>query len=89
MHNIEVTEISSDGNEWVFKVVVDEVSNHTVTVPRDYYKKLTNGDTLPANLVKKSFEFLLERESAEAILSSFELPLIQRYFSDYEREIEL
>jgi hypothetical protein len=38
-------------------------------------------------LVQKSFEFLLERESNTSILRSFDLPVIQRYFSEYERTI--
>jgi len=38
-------------------------------------------------LIEKSFEFLLERESNTSILRSFDLPVIQRYFPEYERAI--
>ena len=38
-------------------------------------------------LIKKSFEFLLEREPKESILSSFELSVIARYFPEYPKEI--
>jgi hypothetical protein len=38
-------------------------------------------------LVGKSFEFLLERESNTSILRSFDLPVIQRYFPEYEQTI--
>ena len=38
-------------------------------------------------LLEASFRFLLHRESNTAILSEFELPLISRYFPEYEREI--
>jgi hypothetical protein len=38
-------------------------------------------------LVEKSFEFLLERESNTSILSSFDLPVIGRYFPEYESTI--
>ncbi|MDX2343195.1 MAG: hypothetical protein QNL12_05390 [Acidimicrobiia bacterium] len=43
--------------------------------------------TLDSVLVEKSFEFLLERESNTSILSSFELPVIDRYFPEYETTI--
>ena len=46
------------------------------------------GGTVPVEkLVEKSFEFLLERESNTSILRSFDLPVIQRYFPEYERTI--
>ena len=73
-----------------YRVTVEEGSSrteHAVTVREDYYQKLTGGSITPEELVRKSFEFLLERESKESILSSFDLPVIQRYFSNYERAI--
>jgi hypothetical protein len=33
-------------------------------------------------------EFLLEREPKESILTEFELPLIGRYFPEYEPELK-
>ncbi len=36
-----------------------------------------------ADLVRESFCFLLEREPPEAILASFDLPDIERYFPGY------
>lgn len=38
-------------------------------------------------LIQASFRFLLEREPKEAILGTFELPVIERYFPEYPREI--
>ena len=35
-----------------------------------------------------AFEFLLEREPKEFILSRFDLPVIGRYFPEFEREIK-
>ena len=76
-------------NETTFKVTVEgrTTTTHTVTVSPDYYKKLTGGRVTADELVEKSFEFLLERESNTSILSTFDLPVIQRYFPDYERTI--
>jgi len=36
------------------------------------------------DLVRRSFEFLLERESPGSILGRFDLAVIQRYFPDYD-----
>ena len=35
-------------------------------------------------LIKKSFAFLLDRESKESILASFDLTVISRYFPEFE-----
>jgi hypothetical protein len=74
-----------------FLVKVDEkggTAEFTVTVSDDYHRKLTGGDYSKEELVRASFAFLLEREPAGAILSSFELPVISRYFPEYERKIK-
>ena len=70
-----------------FQVTVKEAktSQHTVTVEQAYYERLTGGKVSPEELVRKSFEFLLERESNSSILRSFSLPVIGRYFPEYER----
>jgi hypothetical protein len=58
-----------------------------VRVQADYALKLTAGKITTAQLVKKSFEFLLEREPNTSILRSFDLSVIARYFPEYERII--
>lgn len=73
-----------------FGVIVREAgsrSTHRVTLPEDYYQKLTGGKVPPEELVRRSFEFLLEREPKESILSHFDLPVIAHYFPEYESEI--
>ncbi len=40
-------------------------------------------ETLPEQLIEASFEFLLEREPPSSILSTFALPVIERYFPEY------
>jgi hypothetical protein len=62
-------------------------STHTVTVDDTYYGKLTSAKITTAELVRRSFEFLLDREPKESILRSFALPVIARYFPEYESEI--
>ncbi|MDR2875471.1 MAG: hypothetical protein LBV44_06035 [Methylobacillus sp.] len=83
---IQVTKL----NDTTFEVTVTAKSTttHTVTVAPDYARKLT-GDTCSAeHLVHRSFDFLLQREPNTSILRSFDLPVIARYFSEYERVIQ-
>ena len=73
-----------------FHVVVREgrsETSHTVTLEPAYYERLTGGSIRQVELVRRSFEFLLEREPKESILRRFELPVIERYFAEYPREI--
>ena len=73
-----------------FRVTVESrtTTTHTVTLSPSYYETLTGKRITPEVLVKKSFEFLLERESNTSILRSFELPVISRYFPEYETTIK-
>ncbi len=72
-----------------FRVTVESrtTTKHTVTVSSSYYEKLTGKRVAPEVLVEKSFEFLLQREGNTSILNSFELPVISRYFPEYEKTI--
>ncbi len=76
-------------NERTFKVTVTAASTttHTVTVNPAYHQKLTGGRVEAAILVENSSEFLLKRESNTSILRSFDLPVIGRYFPEYESTI--
>ena len=69
-----------------FQVTVSArtTTTHTITVSPEYYEKLTSGRMDAEALVAKSFEFLLEREPNTSILGRFDLPLISRYFPEYE-----
>jgi hypothetical protein len=73
-----------------FEVIVEgqTTTTHLVTLTHFYYQKLTNNQIPPESLVEKSFEFLLERESNTSILSRFDLPIIERYFPEYEETIK-
>lgn len=65
-----------------------KTTTHTVTVDHAYYQKLTGGRISAKELVEKSFEFLLKREDNTSILRTFELPVIGRYFPEYETTIK-
>jgi hypothetical protein len=82
---------SQRGTTYECQVTVRErgsASYHRVTLRQADYDRLSEGKASPETLVEESFRFLLEREPKESILRSFELPVIGRYFPEYEREIK-
>ena len=84
--NISVESIS----DTEFQVTVSEgatQSAHRVTVRKKDYERITSGKVDPGELVKMSFEFLLEHESKESVLPQFDLMAIARYFPTFEGEI--
>ena len=89
MSRIEV-ECSPIDHGWLVCVTVTDhgVSREfEVGVSAAELARYSPGATDPADLVRRSFEFLLAREPKESILPSFGLSVIGRYFPEYEREI--
>jgi hypothetical protein len=86
MADIQIVEI--DSSTYQVTVTAQNTTTHTVIVQVDYALKLTSGRISNTELLKKSFEFLLQRESNTSILRSFDLSVISRYFPEYEREIK-
>ena len=75
-------------NEQVFLVTIEEKnsrSEHEVILDDRYYKKLTDVKITKEELINKSFDFLLEREAKESMLSKFNLIIIKNYFPEYEK----
>jgi hypothetical protein len=62
------------------------VTEHTVDVTVPDLNRLAPGSSVE-DLVKRSFDFLLEREPPQSILRKFALPDIERYFPDYPKVI--
>jgi len=88
MDKITVTE-TGGGAATVCDVVVEDgrsKTTHRVTVPEDLYQRLTMGNISKAQCVEAAFRFLLDRESKESILRSFDLPLISNYFPEFESQ---
>jgi hypothetical protein len=89
MADIEVKSKKLDDG-YHFQVTVREgrgQTQHRVTLSETDYQRLAGGAASPEALVTESFRFLLEREPKEAILRSFDLTVIGRYFPEYERVI--
>ena len=83
--SISIKKLSDD----VFKATVVETSTttHTVTVTDQSLTDLTDDKVTKMQLLKFSFKFLLEIEPNTSILSSFDINVISRYFSDYKDEV--
>jgi hypothetical protein len=78
------------GDGWACSVTVGDdaaATTHEVTVSREVLARLRPDEAAPDDLVADSFAFLLAREPRESILRSFELPVIGRYFPEWEGEI--
>ena len=72
-----------------FEVIIyaDQQTIHKVFISNQTYQDLTSKKISKKELVKFSFEFLLEREPNTAILSSFDLIQISKYFPEYFTEL--
>ena len=73
----------------VFVVTVADsiTTTHTVTVTDQSLTDLTDNNATKTKLLEFSFNFLLDREPNTSILSSFDINVITKYFSDYRDEV--
>jgi hypothetical protein len=81
-------EPTTDG--WHCSVTVGDdpgATTHEVSVDRATLDDMAPG-VPPEELVRTSFEFLLEREPRQSTLRSVELPLIGRFFGHYRAAME-
>jgi len=77
-------------NQNSFKVTVNKesITEHLVLLNDNFYQSITNGKITKKDLIIKSFEFLLLRESNQSILKEFNLEVINQYFPEYNNEIK-
>ncbi len=72
-----------------FRVVVTDdrgSSTHLVTVMPSDVERYAPGAS-PEELLEATFAFLLAREPKEAILARFDLPVVERFFPEFKREM--
>ena len=83
--SVSIKKLSDD----VFGVTIAKTSTtaHTVTVTDQSLIDLTDNNVTKTQLLEFSFKFLLEREPNTSILSSFDINVISKYFSDYRDEV--
>ena len=76
---MEITESDGSGSKTI----------HQVTMDKEYYMDLTKrGRIIPEEFIKKSFEFLLNREAKDSVLQQFDIAQINDYFPEFEKEIK-
>ncbi len=62
-------------------------TQHRVTVTAADLRRLGGGNLSAEELLEASFRFLLAREPNTSILNEFDLPIIGRYFPEFETEM--
>ena len=77
-----------DGVTFDVTITTSTRTSHVVTVSDAYHQTLTGGTISKEQLIAFSFDFLLAREPGTSILARFELPLIARYFPEYEASVK-
>ena len=87
MNRASITVTAVDDARWRVDVGGATTTSHEVTIPDGYLEKLGVAAFAPARVLEESFRFLLEREPNTSILRSFALPVIARYFPEYEEEM--
>ena len=76
-------------NDDVFEVTVADsiTTTHTVTVTDQSLTDLTDNNVTKTQLLEFSFNFLLDRKPNTSILTSFDINVISKYFSNYKDEV--
>ena len=82
-------DIKQDSDDIFIVTVSDKDStSHNVKVTDKMLNEITNNRITKYSLIEFSFNYLLDRESSTSILSSFNIEVISRYFSDYREEVK-
>ena len=83
--SISIKKLTDD----VFQVTVADsmTTTHEVPVTDQSLSELTENKVTKEQLLEFSFNFLLDREPNTSILSSFDINVISKYFSDYRVEV--
>ena len=61
-------------------------TRHRVTMTGADHRRLA-GEAEPARVIEAAFRFLLDREPKEAIMASFDVSVIPRYFPEFEARL--
>ena len=91
MSEIEVsrTDVEPLVSRFHVRVTDDDgsASEHDVTLSRADHERLGSGYPRPESFIRACFEFLLQRESKESILRTFDISQIATYFHEFDAEI--
>ena len=76
----------SVNDEWLVTINANSRTEHVVHLSKADLDQVGYGHSAE-EVLRESFRFLLEREPNTSILSSFSLPMIGRYFPEYQQEM--
>ena len=79
---------SIDNNSFKVSITKDLRTEHYISLNDTFHQSLSRKKVTKTELIIKSFEFLLERESNQSILKEFNLEVISQYFPEYIDEIK-
>jgi len=77
-----------DNNSFKVSVTKESSTLHIVLLNDLFHQDVSNNKLTKTELITKSFEFLLNRESNQSILKKFNLEVISQYFPEYIDEIK-
>lgn len=77
-----------DNNSFKVSATKNTSTVHIVLLNDRFHLDVSNNKLTKTELITKSFEFLLERESNQSILKKFNLEVISQYFPEYFDEIK-
>ena len=80
---INIKELSPN----VFDITIysNTETNHQVTISDNFITEYQIKNLTKKEIIKKSFLFLLERESNTSILRKFDIEVIGNYFPEYKK----
>src|SRR5690606_3515059 len=84
---IDIGTETEGSNHWSYEVRVTQngrAHDFHVTLSWADYDLWSHGRVAPQRVVRAAFEFLLEREAADAILPRFDCSVIRRYFPEVD-----
>ena len=80
---INIKELSP--NAFDVTVYSNTETNHQVTISDNFITEYQIKNLTKKEIIKKSFIFLLERESNTSILRKFDIEVIANYFPEYKK----
>lgn len=92
MAELQITPKGRENDKVFFEVRILENRGetvHKISLKDSDYSRLVGGTVERQDLVQKSLEFLLKRESKESILKEFDLMQIGDYFPEYEEKMRV
>jgi hypothetical protein len=88
--DVEVRRTQSQQSQPAFQVTVREGPSqtaHEVTISEADLGRLARPGEEPTAFIERCFEFLLQREPKESIMSTFDISIIDHYFPEFEATI--